>query len=167
MDGGAWCRLLSMRSQRVGHDWATSLSFFIIYLGLWTRSAGHRVGSEQTWAWFPPCRHLPTGCEGQTRALCEPHIFPQTSLPLFTLFGTWFDFWGCFHVDLEVTTPTAAGWGWHAVRLTGTLQVCAVPSLHISTWRPSTLGLEGYCRPPIEFILCWHHCFHTQSSGGG
>ena len=26
MDGGAWCRLLSMGSQRVGHDWATSLS---------------------------------------------------------------------------------------------------------------------------------------------
>ena len=24
MDGGAWCRLLSMGSQRVGHDWATS-----------------------------------------------------------------------------------------------------------------------------------------------
>ena len=27
MDGGAWCTLLSMGSQRVGHDWATSLSF--------------------------------------------------------------------------------------------------------------------------------------------
>ena len=26
MDGGAWCRLLSMVSQRVGHDWVTSLS---------------------------------------------------------------------------------------------------------------------------------------------
>ena len=26
MDGGAWCRLLSMGSQRVGHNWATSLS---------------------------------------------------------------------------------------------------------------------------------------------
>ena len=26
MDGGAWCRLLSMGSQRVRHDWATSLS---------------------------------------------------------------------------------------------------------------------------------------------
>ena len=26
MDGGAWCRLLSMGLQRVGHDWATSLS---------------------------------------------------------------------------------------------------------------------------------------------
>ena len=25
MDGGAWCRLLSMGLQRVGHDWATSL----------------------------------------------------------------------------------------------------------------------------------------------
>ena len=26
MDRGAWCRLLSMGSQRVGHDWAISLS---------------------------------------------------------------------------------------------------------------------------------------------
>ena len=26
MDGGAWCRLLSMGSQRVGHHWVTSLS---------------------------------------------------------------------------------------------------------------------------------------------
>ena len=26
MDGEAWCRLLSMGSQRVGHDWMTSLS---------------------------------------------------------------------------------------------------------------------------------------------
>ena len=25
MEGGAWCRLLSMGSRRVGHDWATSL----------------------------------------------------------------------------------------------------------------------------------------------
>ena len=25
MDGGAWCRLLSMGSQRVGHNWETSL----------------------------------------------------------------------------------------------------------------------------------------------
>ena len=27
MDGGAWCRPLFMGSQRVGHDWATSLHF--------------------------------------------------------------------------------------------------------------------------------------------
>ena len=27
MNGGAWCRLLSMGSQIVGHDWATSLHF--------------------------------------------------------------------------------------------------------------------------------------------
>ena len=26
MEGGAWCRLLSTGSQRVGHDWATSLT---------------------------------------------------------------------------------------------------------------------------------------------
>ena len=30
MDGGAWCRLLSMGSQRVGHDWATSLHFYLL-----------------------------------------------------------------------------------------------------------------------------------------
>ena len=30
MDRGAWCRLLSMGSQRVGHDWATSLSPFCV-----------------------------------------------------------------------------------------------------------------------------------------
>ena len=29
MDGGAWCRLLSMGSQRVGHDSATSLSLLL------------------------------------------------------------------------------------------------------------------------------------------
>ena len=29
MGGGAWCRLLSMGSQRVAHDWATSLSFLM------------------------------------------------------------------------------------------------------------------------------------------
>ena len=29
MDGGAWCRLLPMGLQRVGHNWATSLSFFL------------------------------------------------------------------------------------------------------------------------------------------
>ena len=34
MDRGAWCRLLSMGSQRVEHDWATSLSFtfFLTFL---------------------------------------------------------------------------------------------------------------------------------------
>ena len=30
MDGGAWCRLLSMGSQRVGHDRATSLPFTLV-----------------------------------------------------------------------------------------------------------------------------------------
>ena len=51
--------------------------------------------------------------------------------------------------NLEATTPMAAGWGLCTVHLTGTLQVCAVPSLNIRTWRPWTLGLDGYCRPPI------------------
>ena len=32
MDGGAWCRLLSMGSQTVGHDWATSLTPLIMSL---------------------------------------------------------------------------------------------------------------------------------------
>ena len=32
MDGGAWCRLLSMGSQRVGHNWATSLSLYLVSL---------------------------------------------------------------------------------------------------------------------------------------
>ena len=31
VDGEAWCRQLSMGSQRVGHDWATSLSLFTVY----------------------------------------------------------------------------------------------------------------------------------------
>ena len=31
MDGGAWCRLLSMGSQRVGHDRATSLSLSLAH----------------------------------------------------------------------------------------------------------------------------------------
>ena len=31
MDGGAWCRLLSMGWQRVGHNWATSLSLYKIW----------------------------------------------------------------------------------------------------------------------------------------
>ena len=30
MDGGAWCRLLSMGLQRVGHDWATSLHVYLL-----------------------------------------------------------------------------------------------------------------------------------------
>ena len=32
MDGGAWCRLLSMGSQRVGHDWVTSPSLSCIFI---------------------------------------------------------------------------------------------------------------------------------------
>ena len=34
MDRGVWCRLLSMGSQRVGHNWATSLAFFLSLLTL-------------------------------------------------------------------------------------------------------------------------------------
>ena len=32
MDAEAWCRLWSMGSQRVGHDWVTSLSLYRLYL---------------------------------------------------------------------------------------------------------------------------------------
>ena len=32
MDGGAWCRLLSMRLQRVGHDWVTSFIHNMSYV---------------------------------------------------------------------------------------------------------------------------------------
>ena len=34
MDGGAWCRLLLLGLQRVGHDWATSLSLLDVFLGI-------------------------------------------------------------------------------------------------------------------------------------
>ena len=34
MDGGAWCRLLSMGSQRVGHDGATSLHYMMYMFDL-------------------------------------------------------------------------------------------------------------------------------------
>ena len=34
MDVGAWCRLLSMGSQRVGHDWMTSLSLYDKYTSI-------------------------------------------------------------------------------------------------------------------------------------
>ena len=30
-DKGAWCRLLSMGSQRLGHDWETSLTYLLTY----------------------------------------------------------------------------------------------------------------------------------------
>ena len=34
MDGGVWCRLLLVGSQRAGHDWATSFSLLDIFLGI-------------------------------------------------------------------------------------------------------------------------------------
>ena len=40
MDRGAWCRLLSMGSQRVGHDWETSLSTFVVILPFVSFSPG-------------------------------------------------------------------------------------------------------------------------------
>ena len=48
MDGGAWCRLLSMGSQRVGHDWTTSLHLLFIGFFCWAviirRWAQERIG---------------------------------------------------------------------------------------------------------------------------
>ena len=61
MDGGAWCRLLSMGSQRVGRDWATSLHFIswdprhsstLAWKIPWTEELGRlqSLGSlSQTW----------------------------------------------------------------------------------------------------------------------
>ena len=49
MDGGAWCRLLSMGSQRVGHDWVTSLTHSLIVTArgsgtpCWEREANFRI----------------------------------------------------------------------------------------------------------------------------
>ena len=36
MDGEAWCRLQSMGLQRVGHNWATSLSLSVIQFKIWS-----------------------------------------------------------------------------------------------------------------------------------
>ena len=43
VDGGAWCRLLSMGSQRVGHDWAISLHFSFSFTSyVWIYTLFHR-----------------------------------------------------------------------------------------------------------------------------
>ena len=47
MDGGAWCRQLSMGSQRVRHDWTTSLSLSTLPDTLPTFYFS--VGYEQSW----------------------------------------------------------------------------------------------------------------------
>ena len=47
MDGGAWCRQLSMGSKRVRHDWATSLSLSTLPDTLPTFYFS--VGYEQSW----------------------------------------------------------------------------------------------------------------------
>ena len=41
MDGGAWCRLLSMGFRRVGHDWVTSFSLSFFQLFAW---GGQNIG---------------------------------------------------------------------------------------------------------------------------
>ena len=50
MDGGAWCRLQSMGSQRVGHNWATSLSFSFTF---WERNMGRNKHGLNGYIWFP------------------------------------------------------------------------------------------------------------------
>ena len=73
MDRGAWCRLLTMGSQRVGHDWATSLQYLIervmvsaLLNVLLKRNcyveqlrAPHTCGSTSE---FLPKSHFPLGC---------------------------------------------------------------------------------------------------------
>ena len=59
MDGGAWCRLLSMGSQRVGHDWATSLSLSLprLVTAFLPRSKPllfHGSSHSLQWFWSPP-----------------------------------------------------------------------------------------------------------------
>ena len=64
MDGEAWRRLLSMGSQRVGHDWATSLAFFffmnpsilLVPFRYWKGKKMRLAVSSLTAAWSP--RHL-------------------------------------------------------------------------------------------------------------
>ena len=54
MDGGAWCRLLSMGWWRVGHDWATSLSFFTFRR---MEASTERMGRSEDWCFpwlYPP-----------------------------------------------------------------------------------------------------------------
>ena len=60
MDGGAWCRLLSMGSQRVGHDWATSLTCLLrnLYAG---QEATVRTGHGTT-DWLQIGKGVRQGC---------------------------------------------------------------------------------------------------------
>ena len=46
MEGTAWCRLLSVGSQRVGHDWATSLSLSLLPLSSISPSMVSRPGDQ-------------------------------------------------------------------------------------------------------------------------
>ena len=65
MDRGAWCRLLSMGSQRVRHDWATSLRWFT--LDFWLQL-------DSTSAWIPmPTPRKQNGIDTPTN-IDECHI---------------------------------------------------------------------------------------------
>ena len=57
MDGGAWCRLLSLGSQRVGYDWVTSLSFFLLFWSMSSRRVGfHSCRQWVEYWWLPGSR---------------------------------------------------------------------------------------------------------------
>ena len=60
-DGEAWCRLLSMGSQRVGHKWATSLHFFTFLFPYF-----HQYGFMTNI--FPSCHFLSDS--GRSKSTC-------------------------------------------------------------------------------------------------
>ena len=58
MDGGAWCRQQSMGLQRVGQDWATSLSLFtfVHWRRKWQPTPVVLPGESQVWGSLVGCR---------------------------------------------------------------------------------------------------------------
>ena len=58
MDGGAWCRQQSMGLQRVGQDWATSLSLFtfVHWRRKWLPPPVVLPGESQVWGSLVGCR---------------------------------------------------------------------------------------------------------------
>ena len=55
MDGGAWCRLLSMWSQRVGHNWATSLLLLVLNMieRIYEKPTANSILNGETLKAFP------------------------------------------------------------------------------------------------------------------
>ena len=78
MDGGVWCRLLSMGSQRVRHDWATSLSFFLSS-SPWWRGGDRGLGKGHK-SWDSPTSEDQAlrGCLNSRRM----HKTKNTSFPM-------------------------------------------------------------------------------------